>query len=213
MIARVLIADDHAIVREGLKMVLESSSDIKVVGEAIDCFDAVEKAVLLNPDVVLMDISMPGLNGIEATRMIMEKLPSTRIIILSMQHTAEHVFQAMQAGASGYILKESATASVFNAIRSVMKGRKYFTEEIEATGATRFNTLSVSKSPLDSLTRRERQTLQLVVEGNTNSTIAEILDISIKSVETYRSRLMLKLDIDNVPSLVKFALQNGITSL
>jgi DNA-binding NarL/FixJ family response regulator len=213
MPVRILIADDHAIVREGLKMILESLSDMEVVGEAGDGRDALEKAEALSPDVIIMDIAMPELNGIEATRMIRERLPAVRVIILSMHHTNEHVFRAMQAGARAYLLKESAGFSVVNAVRAVMRGHQYFGEGIEEPYMMHPGSSALPQSPLDSLSRRERETLQLVAEGKTNAIIAELFNISPKSVETYRSRLMLKLGISNVPALVKFALQHGIISL
>lgn len=211
MAVKILIADDHAIVRDGLRMILEALNDIVVVGEAGDGRDAVKKAEILKPDVVLMDISMPELNGIEATRMILERLPATRIIVLSMHHTHEHVFRACQAGAMAFLLKESAGSFVVKAVRAVMRGQRYFSEEIEVPDTTNSGSRSHIQSPIESLSLREREVLQLVVEGNTSARIAELLSLSPKSVETYRSRLMLKLGITNIPSLVKFALQHGIT--
>lgn len=213
MPVKILIVDDHAIVREGLRMILESLSDMDVVGEAGDGREALEKAETLFPDVIIMDIAMPELNGIEATRIICERVPAVRVIILSMFHTNEHVFRALQAGARSYLLKESAGSNVITAVRAVMRGQLYFSEGIEAPHKIHSDSLTLSLGPIDSLSRRERETLQLVAEGNTNAVIAELFSISPKSVETYRSRLMLKLGICNVPDLVKFALQHGITSL
>lgn len=212
MPVRILIADDHAIIREGLKMILESLSDMDVVGEAGDGRDALEKAGTLRPDVIIMDIAMPELNGIEATRMILGRLPAVRVIILSMYHTNEHVFRAMQAGARAYLLKESAGFSVVNAVRAVMKGQQYFGDGVEAPTMRRCtDPSSIRKSPVDTLSPRELEVIQLVVEGKTSAEIAEILSLSPKSIETYRSRLMLKLGVNNIPSLVKFALLHGIT--
>ncbi|MDA8412823.1 MAG: response regulator transcription factor [Desulfobacteraceae bacterium] len=212
MKVRILIADDHAVVREGLRMILESMADMTVVGEALDGRDAVEKAATLAPDVIVMDIAMPEMNGIEASRIICERLPAVKIIILSMHHTNEHIFRAIQAGASAYLLKESAGASVAKAVHAVMKGQYYFGTGVKAPSA---DLLSPSRthppSPLESLSQREREVLQLVVEGKTSVQVAEILKLSPKSVETYRSRLMLKLGIDNIPSLVKYSLLHGIT--
>ncbi len=210
MSVTILIADDHAIVREGLRTILEAQSDMVVVGEAGDGCEAVEKAELFRPDIIMMDISMPELSGIDATRQILARMPATRIIMLSMYHTNEYVIRAMKAGARGYILKESAGCSAVNAVRAVMRGRQYYGEGIVAPNMKK---TPFPITPLDSLSRRERETLQLVVEGNTNATIADIFQVSIKSVETYRSRLMMKLEISNVPSLVIFALQHGVISL
>ena len=207
MPVRILIADDHALVREGLKMILVSMSDIDVVGEAGDGREVLDKAEALKPDVILMDISMPELNGIEATRIICERLPSVRVIILSMHHTIEHVFRAMQAGARAYLLKESAGLDVVKAVREVMRGRQYFGEGVEPPTKTCVS----PKSPIDSLSPREFEVIQLVVEGKTSAEIAEILSLSPKSIETYRSRLMLKLGVNNIPSLVKFAVLHDIT--
>jgi len=212
MSVRILIADDHAVVREGLRMILEAMGEMTVVGEALDGRDAIEKAQALKPDVIVMDIAMPEMNGIEATRLICEQLPAVKIIILSMHHTNEHIFRAIQAGARAYLLKESAGAWVAKAIRAVMKGEYYFGAGVEAPPkAVRTDRRSRPTSPLESLSQREREVIQLVVEGKTSVEIAEILSLSPKSVETYRSRLMLKLGINNIPSLVKFALQHGIT--
>ena len=212
MPVRILIADDHAVVREGLRMILESLDEMTVVGEAVNGRDAIEKAAALKPDVIVMDISMPEMNGIEATRMICERLPSVKIIILSMHHTNEHIFRAIQAGARAYLLKESAGAWVAKAVQSVMKGQYYFGAGVEAPPMmSQPGKQSRSPSPLESLSQREREVIQLVVEGKTSAEIAETLALSPKSVETYRSRLMLKLGVNNIPSLVKFALLHGIT--
>lgn len=209
---RILIADDHAVIREGLKIILESQGSMTVVGEAINGRDALEKSLALKPDVIVMDITMPDMNGIEATRLIHGQLPSVRIIILSMHHSREHVFRAIQAGASAYLLKESAGTCVFAAVQTVMRGGSYFSEGVEPPpNMSQAGNKSRIPSPLESLSQREREVLQLVVEGNTSAEIAESLNLSPKSVETYRSRLMLKLGVGNVPSLVKFALLHGIT--
>jgi DNA-binding NarL/FixJ family response regulator len=193
-------------------MILEAMGDMTVVGEAFDGRDAIEKAETLKPDVIVMDIAMPEMNGIEATRIICERLPTVKIIILSMHHTNEHIFRAIQAGARAYLLKESAGAWVAMAILTVMKGEYYFGAGVEApTKMLRTNRRTRPSSPLESLSQREREVIQLVVEGKTSVEIAEILSLSPKSVETYRSRLMLKLDVNNIPSLVKFALLHGIT--
>ena len=212
MSVKILIADDHAVVREGLRMILEARGDMTVVGEALDGRDAIEKAEMLKPDVIVMDIAMPQMNGIEATRIICERLPEVKIIILSMHHTNEHIFRAIQAGARAYLLKESAGAGVAKAVQAVMKGEYYYGAGVEAPPkAAPTSRRTRPASPLESLSQREREVLQLVVEGKTSVEIAEILSLSPKSVETYRSRLMLKLAVNNIPALVKFALLHGIT--
>lgn len=209
MPVKILIADDHEVIRKGLRMIIfESLCDMVIVGEAGNGHDAVAQAAALRPDVIIMDIAMPELNGIEATRIICERLPATKVIILSMHHSNEHVFRAMQAGARAYLLKESVGFSIISAVRAVMRGQHYFGDGIEAP-----DMINSHPSPLDSLSRRERETLQLVAEGRTSSAIAELFNISPKSVETYRSRLMLKIGVSNVSDLVKFALQHGVISL
>lgn len=214
MPVRILLVDDHYVIRQGLKIILlESSSDMVVVGEASNGREALAQAELLKPDVVVMDIGMPELNGIEATRIIREQLPAARVIILSMHNTNEHIFRAMQAGAFAYILKESAGSCLVKAIRTVMKGHHYFGDGVEEPskgGSPGYH--SRPKSPVYSLSPRELAVIQFVAEGKSSAEIARILALSPKSIETYRSRLMLKLGLNNIPSLVKFALLHGITS-
>jgi DNA-binding NarL/FixJ family response regulator len=213
MSVKILLADDHAVVREGLRTILELQGDMEIVGEVSNGRDALDKAETLRPDVIIMDISMPEVNGIEATRMIRLRVPTVRVIILSMYHTKEYVCRAVQAGARAYLLKESAGCSAVSAVRAVMRGRQYFGEGIETQHMKSAGSVHNQKTPLDSLSRRERDTLQLVVEGNTNAAIAELFKVSQKSVETYRSRMMQKLDITNVPALVIFAIQHGVISI
>lgn len=212
MPATILLADDHTIVRDGLRMILGSSGDAAVVGEAGNGREALAKARALRPDVIIMDIGMPELNGIEAARLIALEQPAARIIILSMHNTREHISRAFQAGVQGYILKESAGAEVVAAVRTIMRGHRYVGRGVEIPpGMRRSEYRDIPKSPLESLSQREREVLQLVVEGRTSVEIAEILSLSPNSVETYRSRLMVKLGIGNIPALVKFALLHGIT--
>lgn len=209
---RILIADDHAVVRDGLRMIIEANDGFVVVGTAINGHDAVDKVEALRPDVVLMDIAMPELNGIEASRLITERFPSTRIIILSMHHTREHLYRSLHVGVQGYLLKESAGSEVVKAVRAVANGQRYLGKGIdEMVDLDYAKQMNFHKTPLESLSQREREVLQFVVEGKTSAEIAGILALSRKSVETYRSRLMLKLGVGNIPALVKFALQHGLT--
>lgn len=212
MSIRIMIADDHAIVRDGLKMILETDMDMVVVGNAANGHQAIREAAVLQPDIILMDISMPELNGIEACRIITEQLPTTRVIMLSMHNTHEHVFRSIRAGARGYLLKESIGSEVVKAIQTVMGGKNFLGAGIELPSRISIRDIPfIPKGPLDSLSGRELQILQHVVEGRTSAEIAVLLELSAKSVETYRSRLMKKLSISNIPALVKFALQHGIT--
>ncbi|MGD0658741.1 MAG: response regulator transcription factor [Syntrophorhabdales bacterium] len=216
MTISVLLADDHRVVREGLRALLERNHDISVVAEASDGQEAVKLAAQVKPDVVVMDISMPVLNGIEATQQVIEASPSSRVIILSMYSTSEHIFRAFKAGAQGYLLKESAGSDVVAAVRAVKEGRRYLTEKITETVLDDFihrRSLSESESPVSRLSKRERHILQLVVEGKSSSEIGRQLFLSPKTIDTYRSRIMHKLSINDVPGLVKFALQHGLTAL
>jgi len=212
---RVFLADDHAIVRDGLRMILEAQSDMTVAGDAADGRQAVRLVEQLQPNVVVMDIAMPELNGIEAAQQIRETCPSAQVIILSMHSSAEHIFRALQAGARGYLLKESAGAEVVDAVRAVHAGRRYLSQRITETVVEDYvhQRQAEAKSPLDLLSPREREVLQLVVYGKSSAEIAEILFLSPKTVETYRSRLMQKLGLHDLPSLVKFAIQHGVTAL
>ena len=209
---RILIADDHAVVRDGLSMILSAQDDITVEGTAVNGRDAINLAKRLQPDIILMDISMPELNGIEATRNIYRQLPEIKIIILSMHHTSEHVYRAIQAGAWGYLLKESAGNEIVTAIRTVQRGKKYFSAGIEEAFRSQGHNLEqTAESPLESLSQREREVLQHVVEGKTSAEIAQLIFISPKSVDTYRSRLMVKLGVHNLPALIRYAIENGIS--
>jgi DNA-binding NarL/FixJ family response regulator len=215
MTIKVLIADDHAIIRDGLRALLEAGSDIRVVGDAADGHSAINRSRELQPDVVIMDISMPELNGIEAASRILAELPKTLVIILSMTGSAEHVFRALQVGARGYLLKESAGREVVDAVLTVYGGKIYLSEPIQNVLITDYIQLrgqNVDSGPLDRLSAREREVLKLVVEGKTSAEIGAMLYLSPKTVETYRSRMMHKLGVSDLPSLVKLAIQEGIIS-
>jgi DNA-binding NarL/FixJ family response regulator len=210
----VFLADDHGVVREGLRMLLETEQDIKVVGSADNGKDAVNLIKDLKPDIAIIDIAMPGLNGIEVTAQVREKSTATKCIILSMHSTSEHIFRSFKAGARGYLLKESAGSEVVDAVRSVYSGRRYVCQKISDvmidSNIREQEGQPGQKSPLERLSAREREILQLVAEGKSSAAIAAILLISQKTVETYRSRLMTKLGIHDIPSLVRFAIKHGI---
>lgn len=209
----VFLVDDHAIVREGLRLVLETHSDIRVVGEASEGRAAVNEVRRLLPDVVIMDIAMPQSNGIEATVRLRELVPTVKVVILSMHSTTEHIFRALQAGARGYLLKESAGAEVTAAVRAVHAGGRYLSQKIAANVVDDYLREGRQASPLEALSRRELEVVQLVAEGKTSAEIASLLALSPKTVETYRSRLMQKLGVSDIPGLVKFAIQHGLTNL
>lgn len=216
MSINVLIADDHTVLRDGLRLILEASGDIKVTAVAGDGLEAIRLVDQHRPDIVLMDIGMPQLNGIEATRRIKEKHPSVQIVILSMQSTSEDIFRALQAGATGYLLKESAGAELVVAVRAAHARRRYLSRKVDDILIDSYineRRASEGKSPLEQLSPREREVLQLVAEGNSSSEIAEMLYLSVKTIETYRSRLMQKLGIKDLPSLVKFAIQHGLIKM
>ncbi len=216
MAITVFLADDHRMVREGFRLLLETQHDIRVTGEAGTGRDAVRRVEKLKPDVILMDIAMPELNGIEATQQICKVLPSAKVIVLSMYSTSQHIFRAIKAGARGYILKESAGDDVINAVRAVYRGQLFLCKEISESVLRDYvnsREMAEAHGPLARLSDRERQILQLLVEGKPNAKIAELLFLSPKTVETYRSHLMHKLGISDLPALVKFAIQHGLTSL
>jgi DNA-binding NarL/FixJ family response regulator len=210
---RVLLADDHAVVRHGLRVLLEAQADIDVVGDVANGRELLRQAQQLKPDVVLLDIAMPEMNGIEATLQMRDSYPSTQILILSMHATTEHIFRALQAGARGYLLKDSAGAEVVDAVRAVHAGRRYLSQKITATVIDDYIAERHRASPLESLSRRERQILQLIVEGKASAEVGAMLFLSPKTVDTYRSRMMQKLGISDLANLVKFAIQHGVTQL
>jgi DNA-binding NarL/FixJ family response regulator len=213
MAIRVLIADDHGVVAEGLRYVVEAQPDMEVIACVQDSREAVRLALESQPDVVLIDQAMPQLNGTEATHLIRERSPGIHVIVLSMYSNHAHVVGALQAGASGYVVKKSAAKEVVDAIRAVHQGKRYLSKEIADVVIDQVAHRAGSKNPLELLSSRERQVLQMLAEGHTVASIAATLSLSPKSVETYRGRMMEKLEIRDVAGLVRFAIQHGITSL
>jgi DNA-binding NarL/FixJ family response regulator len=215
MSIRIFLADDHAVVRDGLRFLLEAQPDFIVVGDAPNGREAVHRAMQHRPDVVIMDIGMPEMNGTEATRRIRRICPGTQVVILSMHATAEHIFQSLQAGARGYLLKESAGAEVVAAVRAVHGGRRYLSQAISETVVEdylRQRQPSNPKDPLNRLSPREREILPLVADGKSSAEIARIMSLSPSTVDTYRSRLIRKLGVDDIPGLVKFAIEHNLLS-
>lgn len=208
----VLIVDDHAVMAEGLRYLVDAQPDLAVTACVHDGREAVRKVIELTPDVVVMDIAMPELNGIEATHLIHERTPDTQVVILSMHSNPEYVLRAVKAGARGYVLKKNAADEVLTAIRAVYAGQRFLSRQI-TEGVIEEYLRSASDNPLSTLSSRERQVLQLLVESKSTSAIAESLSLSPKTVETYRGRIMHKLGIEDIPSLVKFAIQHGLTTL
>lgn len=213
---RVLVADDHAIVREGLGIMLGNQPDMEVVGLATNGREAIRMVDQYQPDVAVMDISMPELNGIEAISQMLPRHPNIKVIVLSIHETKPYVYRALKAGAKGYLIKETAGLEVVDAVREVYRGERYLSQRIaDLLTDISFRSLKNSgeTSPLEQLSPREREILQLVAEGKTSQEIAQRLSISSKTVDTYRSRLMHKIGVEDVAGLVKFAIQHGVISL
>jgi DNA-binding NarL/FixJ family response regulator len=213
---RVLLAEDHALVRAGLRALIESLSEIDVVGEASNGNDAVRLIMQLRPDVVLMDVSMPGLNGLEATRRAAKAHGRSRIVMLSMHADEEYVRQALVAGAAGYLLKNSERGELELAIRAAARGDVWLSPAISRTvipTLMREFAVSAARTSLEKLTSRQREVLQLVAEGRTTKQIAHRLHLSVKTVETHRANLMDRLEIHDVAGLVRYAVRVGIIEL
>jgi DNA-binding NarL/FixJ family response regulator len=213
MTISVLIADDHSVVAEGLSHLVGSQPDMRIVGLAENGRDAVRAAVEEGPDIVLMDHGMPLLNGTEATRLIRERCANTRVIMLSMYSDAVHVYRALQAGATGYIIKRSVAKELVDAILAVHRGGRYLSKQLTDVVIDHVVHRSAPEDPLERLSSRERQVLQLLAEGHSVAEIAATLSLSPKTVETYRARMMEKLGIYELAGLVRFAIQQGVTSL
>ena len=213
MAIKVLIADDHGVVAEGLRFVVEAQADMEVIACIQDSREAVRRSIEMRPDVVLIDHAMPLLNGAEATHLIRERCPETRVIVLSMYSNRVHVLGALRAGATGYVVKKSAAKEVVEAIRAVYKGERYLSKELADSVIDQVVDKTALKVPLERLSSRERQVLQMLAEGHAVAHIAVTLSLSPKTVETYRARMMEKLDIHDFATLVKFAIQHGVTSL
>ncbi len=215
MSIKILIADDHRILREGLRRVIEKDAGLKIIAEAVDGQSAVTLARELSPDVVIMDITMPGLNGIEATRRILSEAPNIKILALSMHSDEQFVVAMLKAGASGYFLKECAEEKLLHAIRAVVGGETYLCSKIASIVVEDYlHALSKRRATMAAnLTASEREVLQLVSEGQTSKEIAARLHMSSKSVETHRRKIMDKLNLHSIAGLTKYAIQNGMTSL
>ena len=208
----VILADDHTLVRAGIRALLEKLPGVKVVGEAGDGREVLNLVKAQQPDVVLMDIAMPGLNGLEAAERMARDFPDVRVIILSMHNNEEYVLRSIKAGASGYLLKKAATAELETALHRVVDGEIYLSLEISMQLNKKFPLQGIAgrKGPLEQLTGRQREILQLIAEGRNTKQIGEILKVSPKTVEYHRMKLMNCLDVHDIPGLVRFALRVGL---
>jgi len=207
-VIRILLADDHILVRQGFKLILSEQPDMEIAGEAANGREAVEQAEKLQPDIVIMDVTMPELNGIEATRRITAVAPRSRVLALSMHKDAVYVREILRAGARGYLLKDSADADLIAAVRAVAKGEGYLSPAISDAVLTDYR--KHVTDPLDLLTTREREVLQMIAEGKTNKEIATTLNLSVYTVEAHRGRVMEKLNLHSTGELVRFALRSGL---
>jgi DNA-binding NarL/FixJ family response regulator len=207
---KVLLADDHSIVREGLRRIVEESGDLEVVAEAADGREALRQVAELAPDVAVVDISMPGIDGLEVVSRLKDTHPGLPVLILTMHEEAQYIVRAIEAGAMGYLTKQSAPEQLVTAIRRVYSGQRYMTDEATEALALRIARGTRDKTPLDSLSMRELQVLRRLAMGHTNREIAQAYSLSIKTVDTYRARLLKKLDLRNNAELIRFALQNRL---
>ena len=211
---RVLLADDHVLVRAGLRKLLESITSIEVVGEANDGLALLELVGTLRPDLILMDIAMPGLNGLEATARVRKDWPDVRVMILSMHQNEEYVRQALRHGACGYLLKDAAPLELELALSAVLKGETYLSPAVSRGVVTDYvQRLRNDDQPGSQLTPRQREVLKLIAEGSSTKDIARRLDLSVKTVDTHRTQLMKQLDIHEVAGLVRYAMRMGLISL
>jgi len=207
---RILLADDHTVVRRGCAQILSKQPDMEVVGEANNGREAVDLAQQLQPDVVLMDVTMPSLNGIEGTRRIYDSCPRTKVLALSMHHDAVYVREILRAGARGYVVKDANDDALIEAVRAVARGEAYLSPSIADAVISDYRRHVTN--PIDLLTSREREVLQMIAEGKTNKEIAGILELSVYTVEAHRGKIMEKLNLHNTGDIVRFALRNGLIS-
>lgn len=212
---RILIVEDHALLRAGLRALLLQDQNIEIVGEAVNGREAVQAVGLFTPHLVLMDLSMPGMNGIEAIMDIKRRYPGTRVLVLTIHKTDEYIHESLRAGADGYILKDATHDELRIAVRSVLNGKTYLSPDISSkviSGYLGVGNAPAGASPWDTLTHREREVLKMVAEGHPNKYIADYYCLSVKTVEKHRSNLMKKLDLHNAAMLTAYAIEKGLLS-
>jgi DNA-binding NarL/FixJ family response regulator len=209
---RVLMVDDHAIMRDGIRALLDLQADIDIVGEASEGNEAIDKAQKLRPDVIIMDIAIPGMDGLEATRRILKKVPSTKVLVLTQHDNREYVVAAIKVGVSGYIPKKALGKELVSAIYAVHSGDSFLYPSV-ATALIESYRQQVDEEPYDRLTSREREVLKLIAEGYSSREVAEMLFISLKTVMGHRTKIMGKLDLHNRTELIKYALRRGLVSM
>jgi len=212
-IIKVLVADDHPVVRKGVQSYLARQGHLRIVGEAADGDEALRKARDLSPDVVVMDISMPGMNGLAVTEILRKEAPEMKVLVLSVHTNKDYIFQVIRAGAHGYVSKEAPPEELLRAIESVYKGEPHFSEDIARAALGEFVTRGGKVEPFAQLTSREREVLVQIAEGKSNKEIASQLDIGVRTIETHRERIMRRLNIHSVAGLTKYAIANGLISL
>jgi DNA-binding NarL/FixJ family response regulator len=212
-IIKVLVADDHPVVRKGLQTLLSRQVHLRIVGEAADGDEALRKARELSPDVVLMDISMPGMNGLAVTEVLRKEAPEMKVLVLSVHSNKDYIFRVIQAGAHGYVSKEAPPEELLRAIESVSAGEPHFSEDIARAALNEFVSSGGKKEPFAQLTSREREVLVQIAEGKSNKEIADRLGIGVRTIETHRERIMRRLSIHSVAGLTKYAIANGLISL
>lgn len=210
---KVLIVDDHPVVRKGLWSCLSAKSNVQVVGEACDGNDAIRQVKELQPDIVLMDVQMPQMDGLQVTESLRKEAPQVKVLILSMQSNRESVLRIIKAGARGYVLKDAPTDDLMRAIETVNSGEAFFSPHVAQIALNQYVSETDKESPLAKLSEREREVLALIAEGKSNKEIAMHLGIGVRTIETHRERIMRKLDVHSIAGLTKFAIANGIVSL
>lgn len=210
---RLLLVEDHTILREGLRLIVGENPSLEIVGEAGDGREGIRKAIALTPDLVITDLSMPGLAGLDVVRAIRRRLPQVKLIVLTVHDNEEYLFAALEAGAGGYVLKDATKNELMSAIETVLQGKTYLSPAVQQKVVSAFvrgGTTAQPSSPLDLLTARERQVLKMIAEGRTNKEIAQYLCISVKTVEKHRSNLMTKVGVHNTAALTAFAVTRGL---